>query len=78
MLNLIQLAKKIKNEEDAVKFWQDYDILHKSRKCTRKHEMHLKLSPKNKRWVCRRRNCRVEKGLRNKALSTPDDIILFY
>ena len=46
MLNFLQLAKKIKNEDDAVKFWQEHGILHTSRKCIRKHEMNLQLSKK--------------------------------
>ena len=64
MLNFLSLAQQIKDEKDAIVYFQSYEILHESRKCKNKHEMYLQVSEKHIRWVCKRRGCRLNKGVR--------------
>lgn len=51
------------DEESAVRFLQEYGILHMERRCSAGHEMRLELTSQ-KRWRCKNKSCGVEFGLR--------------
>lgn len=52
-----------RTEQEAVWFLQEQGLLHEVRFCANGHEMSLDFS-KQPRWRCRKRGCRLEKGVR--------------
>lgn len=63
-MDFIKLIRSINSEKDAIQLFQKYEIIPHSRLCSKKHAMKLQLSKKNTRWVCKKRSCRSEVGLR--------------
>lgn len=59
-MNFLRLAATVKNERDAIKFFQREGVLLKQRRCTNGHKMRLKLTGGRQRWRCFHRTCRQE------------------
>lgn len=63
-MKFIELVRTINNEKAAIKFFQDHGIIPKNKLCTKRHNMSIRVSSKNTRWVCKKRQCRSEVGVR--------------
>ena len=81
-LNLYTLFRDIQNEEKAFEFLQSKRIFPQIKKCKKKHEMTVQFTSKNTRWVCKKRRCREEIGLRKntwlEGSTLPIKTIIFF
>lgn len=62
--NLFSLLCDINSEEKALEFLQLKNIIPRIKKCKKKHVMKVQFTNKNTRWVCKKRKCGEEIGLR--------------
>lgn len=63
-MNLLQLSAIVSDKPASVRFLQQRNILHSSRRCPNDHDMSLSLSDRQDRWRCKRRECRIDIPLR--------------
>ena len=61
---LLKLAEEVKDKKRAIQFLQNKNIIHKIKKCKNNNDMVLNLSNKSDRWICKKKNCRYEEGIR--------------
>ncbi|CEF60081.1 Transposase, ISXO2-like domain-containing protein [Strongyloides ratti] len=62
-MNISTLTKKISDEEKAIKYLQEHNLLPTVRKCENGHFMKLNFTNPI-RWRCNLRSCRKESGIR--------------
>ena len=63
MINYKLLTLRIQNDEEAVKFFEDFHIKHEHMLCANGHIMILCFK-RQIRWMCNKNTCRVDKGIR--------------
>ena len=62
---MLRLARELNDKPAAIRYLQNRNILHNERDCDNGHRMELKLSDREDRWRCGRRDCRQQKQLKS-------------